>query len=251
MKTYYFIFIFLFTGCSTGYIPSPKNIPLFEKKGEVQIETGVSDNYVFVSGSYAFSKKYALITNGFLAFGNFSEEEYLNDLLYTISYGYLGGYISKNRYVEIGLGRYNLLPSSRWRLEAFAGAGYSMTKQGNEFSQFRKDNRYYQGFTQANISRKLKRTEIGWSLRMAYSDFQFKSFPRHSQEMIYHNFGALHVEPLMFFRFGGKHFHGVVRGGHDFLYPLSSSARDGIYHGKFDLFYVNRMHLSVGLSYRF
>jgi len=42
---YYILFLLpLFTGCSSMYIPSTKPTPLFEEKGEVQVEIGTSIN---------------------------------------------------------------------------------------------------------------------------------------------------------------------------------------------------------------
>ena len=68
MKIYHYILVFLLSGCSSAYIPSSKNIPLFEEKGEIQIEAGASTNSVFAAGSYAFSEKFALIANGSMSY---------------------------------------------------------------------------------------------------------------------------------------------------------------------------------------
>jgi len=55
------------------YIPSAKNIPLFEEKNEVQVEVGASTTSVYLTGGYAFSKKYAFVVNGSLSYLNFSK----------------------------------------------------------------------------------------------------------------------------------------------------------------------------------
>ena len=68
MKIQYCIFLFVLTSCSSAYIPSPKNMPLFEQKGELQIEAGTSTNSPFIIGSYAFSEKYAVIANGSISY---------------------------------------------------------------------------------------------------------------------------------------------------------------------------------------
>ena len=74
MKEKKFCLLFLLailSGCVNIYISSPRNIPLFEEKGEVQIEVGANVTDIFVTGSYAFSDKYALIANGSLSYQNF------------------------------------------------------------------------------------------------------------------------------------------------------------------------------------
>ena len=241
---YYFIFLLLIvSGCSSGYISSSKNVPLFEKKGEAQIEAGVSTNSIFLTGNYAFSEKYALIANG------------------SMSYYYIfgppnrscGGELSffcldavPHRSLEAGIGRYNLLPSSKRRLEVFAGTGYGAA---HSFWNYQKAN-YFQGFIQVNTGKRYKQVELGWSLRTAYSGFysqnrRYRCFSGTCGYFIEHdNFQVFHLEPLFVFRTGGQRLKVSLRSGFNLAFLLSSptSGLDTNY---------TILHFSTGLSYRF
>ena len=216
------------------YIPSPKNIPLFEEKGEVQIEVGGSTNSIFVTGSYAFSEKYALIANGSMAYS------YINGK----PIGRHGGEINlypgtdvPHRSIEVGLGRYNLLPSSKRRLEVFAGTGYGAAHS------YIKDNdkqHYFQGFVQINTGKRYNRTELGWSLRTAFSGF----FYQEGFKVIEHgNCQTLHFEPLFVVRTGGQHVKASFRTG--FSIPCLLSSPPGPIGG------YTLLHFSAGMSFRF
>ena len=243
MKTIYCIFLFLLTGCSSAYIPSPKSVPLFEQKGDALIEVGTSTNSPFLVGSYAFSEKYAVIANGSISYpalaGNPIRE--YNELTF-----FLDGDVPHYSF-EAGLGRYNLLPSSKRRLEVFAGAGYGMA-----FDHFNKDYKqnYIQGFVQINTGKRYKAVDVGWSLRTAYADFQNKNGYYKNNEYItdYQNCQAFHFEPLFVVRIGGQHLKWFSRAGFNLAFPLSSNSF-------IETFGVNRgytmFHISTGMSYRF
>ncbi len=247
-KDYYIYFLlFLLEGCSSIYIPSPKNVPLFEKKGEVQIEAGASTNSVFATGSYAFSDKYALITNGSLSFRNISRTYDLGSTLFNAYFEGSGAH----RSIEMGLGRYNLLPSSNRRLEVFVGAGYGNTGFDSKDYQ----SQYIQGFVQANAGRKFKYFEIGWSFHMTYAHFYCK-YPEYisqpeimqsRKEIVYTDFGTINPGGLIVLRFGGNQLKAFVRSGLDLSFPLSSSL---IKTTGMDRNYTAG-HFSIGISYRF
>ena len=229
MKAYYYIFIYLFTGCAASYIPSPKNVPLFEEKGEARIEAGISTNSIYATGSYAFSDKYALITNGTLSFLNFTP---VSDLGAVLSFGLYdtGG---MHRSIEAGLGRYNLLPSSVWRLETFAGVGY-----GTDGDEGKNKLQYLQEFVQTNIGKRFNKNEIGWALRIA----SIHEIPVEKIRI------GVNIEPLIFMRFGGTHFNGFIRYGPSIMLPFSTSTGNNRYFFHY-FFYFG--HLSAGWSYRF
>jgi hypothetical protein len=231
------VFSFLLSACSSAYIPSPKNVPLFEKKGEVQIEAGASTNSLFLTGSYAFSEKYALIGSGSMT--------YCHILGRPLGpHGELSIYPVgdvPHRSIEAGLGRYNLFPSSEWRLEVFAGTGYGAAH--SFFSDGNKQH-YFQGFIQINTGKRYKHVELGWSLRTAYSGLYsqnlcFRCFSGTCGYFIEHeNYQVFHLEPLFVVRTGGQHLKASFRTGFGLAFP------------SVDERYL-MLHLSVGLSYRF
>jgi len=242
MKSTHYNLLFLsyvISGCASTYIPSPKNVPLFEKKGEVQIEAGASTNSLYLTGSYAFSEKYAMIANGSAAYCFISGKPIRSYNELTI---FLDGDVPHCSF-EAGIGRYNLLPSSNSRLEVFAGSGYGMAY--DFFSKDRKS-RYIQGFMQINSGKRYNRVELGWSLRTVYTGFQYQYgsyIPDHypKEYIIKHvNYHAFYLEPLFVFRVGGQRLRWFARCG--FNAPLVSSSKS-VDH--------TILHISTGLNLRF
>jgi len=278
MKTlkYFSLIVPVFFGaCSSMYIPSPKNVPLFEKKNEVQVEAGVSPNSIYMTGGYAFSEKYAFIVNGSLSYLNFSKRYdiwWSSDKERPKGYGPDGPSDHSSfahRYIEGGIGRYNLL-SSPWRfaridkIEVFGGGGYGYALQSPKVAILENnfyENKYWLGFVQANVGRRSKFYEFGGSLRLAFSGFNFTYIPEKptlDNPDLTLNFYNIHLEPLAFFRIGNASIRGFVRGGVNLTIPLQSFYGIKLEHG------INQessndlpgldytiLHLSVGVSYRF
>jgi len=242
---YYLTLLFLITSCSSMYIPSSKPTPLFEKEGEVQIEIGTSINSPSVIAGYAFSEKYALIASGSLSYRNFMDVYERPYVEFDIFPFFPDGAFA-HRAIELGIGRYNMRPLSRQKLEMFAGAVYGNATEGKDCK-----NNYYQCFVQTNIGKRKKHFELGGSFRVAFSIFDFQSpltdYPdgfRHDY-ILYKTFGVAHVEPLFFMKFGGEHLKGYFRAGGNVAFPfLFSSNYEKIWN--YTIF-----HLSIGLSYRF
>jgi len=258
---YYYWLLFLlciFSGCSSKYIASPKNVPLFEEKGEVQIEVGTSTNSFFTTGSYAFSEKYALITNGSLSFHNLFSEIYdIGDMTGGRSDFYPSGDFA-HRSFEAGIGKYNLFPSSsNRRFETFLGIGFGDADEGKFLR-----NSYLQGFIQSNVGQRTKHIEVGLSLRLAGSYFKYQTVehnciwsdilqkPLCEDVFFYKKFGVVHAEFMAFMNIGGKHLHGFIRYGKNLAIPLflSSDERTIVWHSfpQYTIF-----HISTGLCYRF
>jgi len=259
MKTSHYLFLLFFiSGCSSAYIPSPKNVPLLEKKGEIQIEAGASTNSIFATGSYAFSEKYALITNGSMSFQNILQSLYLDSGGGGVDSYYLpiGFSDVAHHSVEAGIGRYNFLPFSDRRLELFAGAGYGGAHTLSEHDKVSN----FQCFMQVNTGKRHRRFEQGWSLRTAISGFHYQHGYYKSQFdengnytgnrlIIEHgNYQALHLEPLLVIRTGGQRLKVSFRTAFNLAFPLSSPS--GIKTFGIDRGYTV-LHFSVGMNYRF
>ena len=230
----FFVCLPLFTGCASVYMPSPASIPLFEEKGETQIEAGVSTNSIFVVGNYAFSEKYALIANGNLSFYNFSSDLTIYPF-----------YDVAHRSIETGLGRYNMIQNFKLPLEIFTGIRYG---NADRFTEARLEDKmwYLQSFIQVNFGKRSKYNEIGSSSRVAFSYISFAEMERKSSDIFYTDFSSLHLEQLCFFRFGGEHLKVTIRVGMSIMYPLFSYTSN-----KFDSELIIHLHHSVGLSYHF
>ena len=225
-----------FTGCASIYIPSPVNTPLFEDKGEVLIEAGVSTNGIFATAGYSFSKKYALIANGNLSFGNFAKFSDIGDL----GNSYFGGNDCAHRSVELGFGRYNIVNISGWHLEMFGGARYGKAHNLDK-KHITYESWHLTGFVQANFGRKIgKHRDIGWASRIDYSYFNTKEIDTKTNEILYENFSRVFLQQFMFFRFGGEHLKGVIHLGINMKIPPSMN---NINH--------TILHTSIGICYRF
>ena len=250
-RSYYLLLLLpLFTSCASMYIPSPVNTPLFEDKGEVLVEAGVSTNGIFATTSYSFSKKYALIANGNLSFGNFAKFSDIGDLSSggEASLGLGGGGDCAHSSVELGIGRYNIVNVSGWHLEVFTGARCGKANNlDREVSTF--DSWHLQGFVQANFGRRVKYKEIGFASRIDYSYFNTKDVYKKKNEVTYENFSALDLQQFVFFRLGGERLKVVIRIG--FNFALSFPPKHLYYNNNiWDPLYTI-FHHSVGLTYRF
>jgi len=281
-KVFFLIISVILTGCSSMYIPSSKNVPLFEKKNEVQVEVGASPNSVYMTGGYAFTNKYAFIVNGSMSFLNFSK---WYDIWWSSEEERPSGFLNgpsdhssfAHRYIEAGFGRYNLLSSPRRflridKFEVFGGGGYGYALQSPKVAILENnfyENKYWLGFVQANAGRRSKFYEFGFSLRLAFSRFNFTYIPEEpwkGDPILKLNFNNFHIEPLAVFRLGKGSIHGFVRGGFNITCTLTSFPGIELEHGingdsnsqnadLYDIIGITKLdytvlHLSVGISYR-
>jgi len=234
------------------YIPSPKNVPLFEKKGEVQLETGVSTNSLYMTGSYAFSEKYAMITNGSMSYTAIAGRNIQHHSELTF---FLEGDTPHYSF-ETGIGRYNMLPSSERKLELFAGVGYGKASFGFNLSEF-PNQKYRQGFIQVNTGKRYKYVDAGWSLRSAFSGFhnQYGWSDKYNHAIMNEKYKAIHLEPLFVIRVGGQRVKWFYRTGFNLAFPLSSNSVMKPLKIERNIFNIvegyTLLHFSTGISYRF
>jgi len=248
MKTIiFFIFLsFSLSGCALMYIGSPKNVPLFEEKGEGQIEAGISTNSIFATANYAFSEKYSFIINGCWSYGNFTKWKDLGALSSGGEISIFGGEgDAVHRSIEAGLGRFNL-SQSNYCLEIYAGAGY-----GSSYDDYY-ECKYILGFVQSNFGKKFKRMDTGGSLRLGYSNWQSNEIIEDTGwfKIISYK-GNIHLEPLIFVRVGGKHLKASFRGGFNILIPFLNQNSNITFSKYLNYHFFELPHLSAGVSYHF
>ena len=273
--------IVLAVGCSTMYIPPSPMVPLLEKKNDGLVEAGVSSNSVFMSGAYAFSDKYALMIHGNMSFRNFSN---MYDVLnrkgesmpapngpyepFAPPFDFVYFFESSaftHRYIEAGLGRYKLRPSSAGNLELIGGVGYGYAVENIFDGSGAYKNKYWLGFVQLNTGKKWRGLEYGFTMRAAYSGFYFSTpsvidsrYPPYPYLGKVLNFNNIHFEPLGFFRgrlikFNNSALFGFVKYGVSITLPVSDSFA-GIYlpHGiERERLRYTIANFSLGVNYRF
>lgn len=255
----YLSLILLLSQCSSMYIPSSNSVPLLEEKKEIQLEFTASTTSLFLNGAYAFSNKYALMLNGNLSYGNFSDYydvfTHKDDgpgAIYELTKS--GEFAHK--YGEIGFGRYNIL-QHKVKLEVFGGFGVGNATDRRGSLDYTSN--YYLVFLQANIGKTLGVFDFGWAMRIATSFFDYSYqinyspvYPDDGNVLTQNiDFNIIHIEPLAFLRVGNEKIKFVGRIG--FSLPiLTKSLGDlnlekGIYSG-----YVKTtmLSLSIGVNYK-
>ncbi|MDR0811156.1 MAG: hypothetical protein LBN23_02620 [Paludibacter sp.] len=249
------VVIQVFSSCSSMYIASVKNIPLFDKKNEGQIEAGISTNSIYATGSYAVTDEYALAVNGSLSYGNFSDRY---DIFTKKNAPYPSGFFTiappkgdfNHKYIEASFGKYNLLfpqkISSRMKLEVFAGCGYGIVDDILEYVGTGLWNiNYYTPFVQCNFGTRYRYLDAGVAMRTAYSFFDYtytnNEYPNENE---HYKFNTIHLEPLFRVGLGRGKLKLNFRLGFNFRWILDKeiAAKD---------FFNTPMHLSIGAGYRF
>jgi hypothetical protein len=244
------------------YIPPVKNTPLFEKKGEGQIEAGISTNSVYAAASYAITNNYALAMNGSLSYHNFLNNYYdlfthVDDRAPSSSFFTMDDWRGKfvHRYIEASFGKYNLLASQKTakllRVEIFAGGGYGYADDRVRDDVYK--SRYYLGFIQGEAGLRHRNVEAGLSHRIAYSAFDYtQNNDQDALDYRQKNFNAIQFEPLLFARIGKGQLRMSLQAGINFAWALTSLSDIYYYRGFNDgKWHHTTFHLSVGLSYRF
>ena len=257
----------LLPSCSSMYIPAVRSIPLLAKKGEFLGEAGVSTNSIYANGSYAFTNDIAASVTGNLSYRNFSNRyDLFTDIYEAPPSAGFGSFFEPvdtrgkfaHRYGEISVGKINMLPPAKKpKLEIFGGAGMG---RATDIDYFDSGNRYkcayYSFFGQGNFGLKKRVIEIGGSLRLICSTFNYAVDSYDYSEVLYQNkFYAFHLEPMGFTRIGSGNLKIVFRYGINLAIPINLVEEDVQYRG-FDApvgiygWDNTFFHLSVGLSYR-
>ncbi len=251
MKKYLYLLPLFFSSCSSMYIPSMPNAPLFTEKGDAQIETSVSTTSLQASAGYAFSDGYSLLVAGNLSFGNvcnyndlFTEKEYesANNSYLSIDLTTHGRYSHRNS--EIAVGKYNLLHNDKWILEAFIGGGYGRAID-KDFS-----NKYAVGFVQADLGQRIGILDWGTVCRLSSTFHNYTGIDKNDKSFS-NNFTLFHIEPMAFVRIGGDHFKFIHRAG--LSLPIKTSAYRDTENTVADKDYsrTTMLHISFGVHYTF
>jgi len=246
-----FIIVVFLSGCSTMYIPSAPNIPLFTEKKETNINVGLSTNSLFLSGGYAVSSKYAMIISSSLSYGNFGKYYDVGDLLYSggeITFFYGGSF--KHRNIELGFGEFYSYYEFGV-LEFYGGLGYGNAIVSNKIYE----NNYGSIFFQVNNGLKKTNFELGGSFKLVGS-YLFYYYPDELIDGTYQNttmdFPVISCQLGGVIRFGNENFKFFISPGLNLSKGFFNADRDDLGEGfsNHETFYTI-WHLSLGLSVNF
>lgn len=251
MKKVFCILPLFLTGCASMYIPPMSNAPLFEEKGEKQIELAVSSNSFQMSAAYAITDNFAAQIAGNVSYGNISD---YNDIFTKegnskIDWADVSCYgMYAHKYAEGNVGMYDLLLSEKFKLEAFVGGGYGKADEENFEEKYH--NKYAMAYTQINFGQRLKVLDWGASLRLSASFHDF-DWTTDDSKSFSQDFTMFHIEPSAFCRIGGEHIRFVPRIGlslpiktSDFTY-LEDNIKDS------DFYRTTLIHFSLGVHFSF
>ncbi|MCQ2608112.1 MAG: hypothetical protein MJ197_05445 [Bacteroidales bacterium] len=251
MKKYLYLLPLFLSSCSSMYIPSMTNAPLFTEKGDAQIETSLSTTSVQASAGYAFSHNFSALIAGNLSYGNicnyndiFTKKNYesSNNSYLNIDLTNHGRY--SHRYTEVAVGKYNLLHTNKLLLEAFIGGGYGRAVD-DDFK-----NKYGLGFVQTDFGQRFSFLDWGTSCRIASSFHSYRGIDKNN-DMFSSNFSLFHIEPMAFIRIGGDHFKFIHKIG--ISLPIKTAEYTNVTNIVDDSDYsrTTKLHLSVGVHYTF
>ena len=266
MKRFYLLIIpLLLQSCSSMYIPSVRSIPLLDKKGEFQGEAGASNNSVYANGNYAFTDDIAVSLSGNLSYRNFTDYYDIGThkddqsssrgsfIVIEIPRGSFA-----HRYGEVSVGKINMLPTTKQKLEVFGGVGMGKaTDVDNDYQYSYKAKNYkanyYSFFGQGNYGIvKHRIVEVGVSLRLAYSIFNYTA-NLYGSSVYKNRFDAFHAEPMAVARVGNENFKFVFRVGTNLTFaPIDAKEELAAYRGFTDDGYLDytTLHISIGISRR-
>ncbi len=253
MKKILYLFPLLLTGCASIYIPPMASAPLFDEKGETQIELSASTNSLSLNAACAFSEKFGVMIDGSSSYGNYSEYNDLfnkkGDIHPTSVTDPIEQGIYNHNYAEVGFARFDMLNHSVLKLETFVGGGYGRAKDCYEGSYESYKNSYGTAFAQVNFGAKLTNFSAGASTRLS-SSFHDYEWNYSTPDLKRNDFVMFHVEPMLFVRAGGKHLKVVTKLGLSFpiktesfsdLASLVPSAETN----------TTQAHISLGIHYTF
>lgn len=253
MKKILYLLPFFLSGCATMYIPPMSNVPLFEGKGETQIELSASTNSLSAFAGYAITENYAIMINGNSSYGNYSNWYDITHSKDDHSTSYINPIVPSHynhNYAEMSVAKYGLLHHSILRMEALIGGGYGCAKDGYDSEYESYHNKYGLAFTQVNFGLRVPHFDAGASARISSSFHNYEW--RYNGECTKKNedFVLFHVEPMLFARVGGEHLKLLTKIG--LSLPIETKSFEHLDNEvHFSETRTTNFHISVGVHYSF
>ena len=255
------ITVYIFSSCSSMYIPSMVNTPLLSEQGEIQGELSLTTNAVQLGVDYAFTDHWAAMAQTNISYGNFTNaydiytsKDEDSTLLDLTNWGKFN-----NRHYELGVGYYNMFNKEHFKMEAFGGFGFCHANDENDYHTNvleKYDTKYAMIFGQVNTGFSSKFCDFGLALRLAptFHKFNWETIddadPTNNAKDE-SNFAMFHIEPLLFLRAGYDHFKITAKAGCSF--PFESKSLQDLSDKVPNSMYTKStlMHFSIGACFIF
>lgn len=180
-----FTLTFLFVSCTTVYIPTEVNVPMFRDEHKGTVGLSYSMGGAGMQAGYAFTKQLALIGDvSFLNQKTNDREDFL-------------------RYGELGIGYYKTLDRSKLvSFEVFAGTGFASARSKDVQYNITETGSYYKIFFQPDLGLSFGWIDMIFACKMSLIKFTSYSYARKQDPLIEGEPSGMGFEPVLTLRFG-------------------------------------------------
>lgn len=184
-----FALTFLFSSCTTVYIPTEVNTPMFRDEHKISAGLSFSVCGPSLQTGYSLTKHIAVIIDGAYANQKSSDHE---DFL---------------RFGEFGLGYFTILDKSKLvSFEVFTGIGFAYARSKDVRYDYLEEGNYNKIFLQPDFALSMGGIDMIFACKMSIIKFTSYSYSQHMVNIIEGEPSALEFEPAFTLRFGSPNF---------------------------------------------
>jgi hypothetical protein len=184
-----FTFSFLFSSCTTVYIPTEVNTPVFRDEHRVTAGLSFGISGIGLQSGYSLTKQFAVIADGsYLDQKGNDNEDFL-------------------KYGEIGLGYYRTIDRSKLvSFEVFTGLGFASARSKDVKFDYTETGNYYKLFLQPDVAFSLGWMDFIFACKVSVIKFTSYSY-MHQKDIITEGLpSAIEIQPAFTFRLGSPVF---------------------------------------------
>src|SRR4030095_5082400 len=150
----------IFNSCTTVYVPSEVNTPVFKGKNEFRAGVSYGNSGLNVQTAYSFTDHLGLIASG-----SYINSKNSNGSLY-------------QKYGEFGIGYFKMLKKNNINFEVFTGIGFGNAHStDHSFSELSESGKYYKIFLQPDMTLMAGGIDIAFAIRFHYLGYTSYSNP--------------------------------------------------------------------------
>jgi hypothetical protein len=184
-----FTLTFLFVSCTTVYLPTEVNTPMFRDEHRVTAGLSIGAYGVSLQTGYSLTKHFAVIADGsYLNQKSVDNEDFL-------------------RFGELGIGYYKILDKSKLvSFEIYGGAGFAYARSKDVRYDYLEEGNYNKIFLQPDFALFFGGIDMIFACKMSVIKFTSYSYSQHNENLITGEPSALELEPAFTLRFGSPNF---------------------------------------------